>query len=403
MLSLGIIIFRLFLIKRINRTQRHITNVSENEYEYDNKKDIKRDSISSSEISLCNIEDLRSRQIGQKAFEAEREIGRGNFGRFYKGYLYGLYGYNSKTTIAIKSAEERMTNEDINFLIDEAKMLNMIEPHPNLVSMIGCDGSKLQSKREFHILLEYCEQGDLRSYLKTHKIDIISGNENDVHNSRSVLKLALDIAKGMRFLQRKEIMHGDLQAKNVWMADSILTSGLPLAKIADFGLSKEFRHKYGYEKTNRMEVPWKWMAPEYIFDDYFTLSSDCWSYGVVLWEIMSLGRTPYGYQLYDKVAGMLESGYRLPCPQDMVEAFWSPKNLYNSITEMCFVEDPLIRCNFNDIVKTIESCLSEKELEEYESMEREYQTRMADNYLRIGREEYQTKRNLVQNKQIPRD
>ena len=98
-----------------------------------------------------------------------------------------------------------------------------------------------------------------------------------------------------------------------------IASGSPrfVAKISDFGLSKTFYDNITYAKQKRQYVPWKWMAPEFLQKNCLTLISDVWSFGIVLWEIFSLGREPYMGQTVSEVSNKLKTGYYLPCPEEV--------------------------------------------------------------------------------------
>ena len=90
-----------------------------------------------------------------------------------------------------------------------------------------------------------------------------------------------------------------------------------VAKVSDFGLSKTFYDNISYRKQKRNYVPWKWMAPEYLNTSRFTLASDVWSFGVVIWEIFSLGKEPYVGQSVENMITKLKTGYSLPCPEEV--------------------------------------------------------------------------------------
>ena len=155
----------------------------------------------------------------------------------------------------------------------------------------------------------------------------------------------------MSYLAEKKIMHGDLAARNILMSEDPLKRKCPLAKVADFGLDKKFYSNEKYRKASRMCVPWKWMAIEYLKDDYFTLKSDVWSFAVLIWEILSFGREPYGHQDYDQILTNLEQGYRLPFPEssknclsfDLLPSFEiTPPKIMNSLSEIIVIECPLL-------------------------------------------------------------
>ena len=92
-----------------------------------------------------------------------------------------------------------------------------------------------------------------------------------------------------------------------------------VAKISDFGLSKTFYDNIRYKKQKRQYVPWKWMALEYLQTGQFTITSDVWSYGIVLWELFSLGKEPYMNKDLEDMLFQLKNGYHLPCPEEALE------------------------------------------------------------------------------------
>ena len=98
--------------------------------------------------------------------------------------------------------------------------------------------------------MEFCLHGNLKDYLIRNKDQIISENDGMAINSRCLVKWAHNIAKGMRLLSEREIMHGDLAARNILVGENPLKGQYPVALIADFGLSKNFGDYATYVKTN---------------------------------------------------------------------------------------------------------------------------------------------------------
>ena len=88
------------------------------------------------------------------------------------------------------------------------------------------------------------------------------------------------------------------------------------AKVSDFGLSKTFYDNIRYTRQNQHYIPWKWMALEYLQNGHLTITSDVWSYGVILWEIFSFGKEPYINVSVEDMLSQLKSGYYLQCPED---------------------------------------------------------------------------------------
>ena len=209
-----------------------------NEIEHDLVHLVSNDkSLISEPLSSASFEKIpynTKREISLSSFAINGELGSGNFGKVFRGELTGLYSSDSKTPIAIKSVQGGDHNA-LNDLICEIKLMSYIKPHPNLVSMIGSCRSELDAVGKIWLLIEYCEYGDLKSYLVAEKNNILSGKENDTINNHSILKWVYHVCKGMQYLSESKIMHGDLAARNVLIGENVLTNGGPVAKIADFG------------------------------------------------------------------------------------------------------------------------------------------------------------------------
>ena len=125
----------------------------------------------------------RKREIGRSAFKIEVEIGSGNFGKVHRGQLVGICEARQNTTVAIKSVRESADGTGLQDLICEIKILSRINPHPNLVSMIGSCTSELQENREIWLIIEFCEYGDFKNFLRKNKIQILTNEDGEVLNS----------------------------------------------------------------------------------------------------------------------------------------------------------------------------------------------------------------------------
>ena len=148
----------------------------------------------------------------------------------------------------------------------------------------------------------------------------------------------------MEYLASKNCIHRDLAARNVLvMSDETL-------KIADFGLARDIHaHEY-YRKTTHGRLPVKWMAPETLSVNKYTTASDVWSFGITLWEITTLGETPYSAIRHEDLPPMIKRGYRLPKPT------FCPLDLYH-LMHHTWKYDPEKRPSFPDIVRILEKML----------------------------------------------
>ena len=200
-----------------------------------------------------------------------------------------MYQKGSKTTVAIKATKGTTEGVQLRDFLHEIKIMSHIRPHLNLVNMIGSCSRDLENQRKLWLIIEFCHCGELKCYLIENKKQLLSGTEDDSINSRCLLNWSHDIAKGMEFLSSNNIRHGDLAARNVMLDDSPIQSGRPVAKVADFGLSKQLETGQNYKKENSLMINLKniksfikrWLAltknVQYSFK-LFTIVIFLWTY-----------------------------------------------------------------------------------------------------------------------------
>lgn len=123
-----------------------------------------------------------------------------------------------------------------------------------------------------------------------------------------LIKFSADISSGMSFLHAKNICHRDLAARN------ILVDEFKTAKIADFGFARDLDQSYYYRRNADAPIPVKWMAPESLFDRKVYQNSDVWSFGVLMWEIFTLGGNPYPSVPVENLFDYLKDGNRMSKP-----------------------------------------------------------------------------------------
>ncbi|KAF5271286.1 hypothetical protein FQR65_LT05301 [Abscondita terminalis] len=302
----------------------------------------------------------------------DKIIGQGAFGIVRKGYLKNPDG--SERVVAIKMLKENPTGEEIKTFEQEIEIMKSVGPHPHLVSLLGCSSSHGCS--DPFLVVEFCAKGDLQSYLRavwerlvgqstetryinTPSIfeDIKFGNyfsnkmyilsDDALLKPRDLLSFGRQITMGMEYLSNLRVVHRDLAARNVLMCEN------GTVKVADFGLSRDVYQDNIYLKTGAGKLPVKWMALESLSHQQYTTQSDVWSFGVVLWEIVTLGGNPYATISPGDMLNVLRRGYRMECPKNCsIELY--------SIMQMCWMESPLERPNFNELRIMLEKLLEDE-------------------------------------------
>ncbi|XP_014228085.1 vascular endothelial growth factor receptor kdr-like isoform X1 [Trichogramma pretiosum] len=184
--------------------------------------------------------------------------------------------------------------------------------------------------------------------------------------TQDLLLWAFQVARGMEYLCKRKVLHGDLAARNILLAEN------NVVKICDFGLAKSMYKDENYQKKSDGPVPIKWMAIESIRDRVFSTQSDIWSFGIVLWEFFSLAETPYPGMQAEKQYQKLIEGYRMERPK------YATEDVY-SIMKRCWRSKPVLRPSFSELVDSLGDLMDERIKQEYIEMNSPYMDLNATN------------------------
>uniref|UniRef100_A0AAY4B9M1 receptor protein-tyrosine kinase n=1 Tax=Denticeps clupeoides TaxID=299321 RepID=A0AAY4B9M1_9TELE len=320
-------------------------------------------------------------------------LGAGAFGKVVEATAYGLGTDEIITRVAVKMLKPSAHSEEREALMSELKILSHLGPHDNIVNLLGActQGGPML------MITEYCSHGDLLNFLRSRGemfiISIISEHgssedsclykniskqevrirsdsgiscsasdyqdmtlgmksrplsEETEMNSlglEDLIRFSYEVAQGMDFLASRNCIHRDVAARNVLLTECCV------AKICDFGLARDIMNDSNYVVKGNARLPVKWMSPESIFDCVYTVQSDVWSYGIMLWEIFSLGKSPYPEIMVDpRFYKMIKDGYHMSSPD------FAPPEIYN-IMEMCWNLEPTLRPTFSKVGQLIEKLL----------------------------------------------
>ncbi|CAH8455688.1 unnamed protein product [Schistosoma turkestanicum] len=264
-----------------------------------------------------------SKEIDPRRIMIRSTIGEGEFGKVCAGDFITT-GENKIQLVAIKMLHPDVSEKTRQDFLTEANTLSQLD-HPNIVQLIGLV-TKSEPKM---IVIEFMENGSMDNYLRRN------GNTLSMEQ---LLYMLRDVACGMNYLSRLNFVHRDLAARN------ILVDKFNVCKVSDFGLTRKCdsdSDEDAYTFTGG-KVPIRWMAPEAIMYRKITFASDVWSFGIVTWELFSLGERPYWNWTNQAVIAMLEKGYRLPSPNIC------PADIYKIVTS-CWNSNPDQRPDFSSI------------------------------------------------------
>uniref|UniRef100_A0A8C9YLL5 receptor protein-tyrosine kinase n=1 Tax=Sander lucioperca TaxID=283035 RepID=A0A8C9YLL5_SANLU len=346
-------------------------------------------------------------------------LGAGAFGKVVEATAYGLGKEDNVVRVAVKMLKASAHSDEREALMSELKILSHLGHHQNIVNLLGActyGGPVL-------VITEYCSLGDLLNFLRQKaetfenfvmNVPNVIEDSNDYKNICSqkqfirsdsgisstpsssylemrpsqvanmesspdpqtvceetgdwpldiddLLRFSFQVAQGLDFLAAKNCIHRDVAARNV------LLTNHRVAKICDFGLARDIMNDSNYVVKGNARLPVKWMAPESIFDCVYTVQSDVWSYGILLWEIFSLGKSPYPSVAVDsRFYKMVKRGYQMCQPN------FAPAEIY-MIMKMCWNLEPTERPTFSKIAQMIERLLGdqpEQELLIYQNVQQQ--------------------------------
>ncbi|XP_016843934.1 tyrosine kinase receptor Cad96Ca isoform X2 [Nasonia vitripennis] len=265
-------------------------------------------------------------------------LGEGCFGQVWKCEALEINATPGTTIVAVKTLKENATERERLDLAQELKVMKSLEPHPNVVRLLGC----CTEREPMFVILEYVSGGKLQSFLRASREERNQGGPG--LTSRDLTSFVYQVAKGMEYLASKGVIHRDLAARNVLIDDN------RVCKVADFGFARDVAANQIYERKSEGRLPIRWMAPESLYDNIFSVKSDIWSFGVLIWEIVTLGSTPYPGLAAAEVMRRIKEGYRLDRPEHC------KRELYN-IMYYCWDKDPACRPSFTELVNLAEGLL----------------------------------------------
>nr|XP_058956064.1 vascular endothelial growth factor receptor 3-like isoform X3 [Pocillopora verrucosa] len=301
------------------------------------------------EMELLNVE-VDEWEIEVNRILLQDVIGRGAFGAVWRALLSSPNGRPGNRTVAAKCFTPTAGEEGRKCLMREIELGKILgdSNQPNIVKFIGC------VTRQVHpiLIMEHLPCGDLLGYMrKCRGINdryYLGEGRPQVLNNYDLVLFAKQIAAGMVFLGSRGIIHRDLAARNVLLDNNYV------CKVTDFGMAYQ-SFKYGHGNAKKGCLPIKWTAPEILLGNFAGLStlSDVWSYGIVLYEIVTLGGIPYEGWSEGNVVARVTHGYKLPKPDHVDDKLYA-------IMKRCWNFDPDFRPPFENLRRRMDTYLREE-------------------------------------------
>ncbi|XP_054163602.1 proto-oncogene tyrosine-protein kinase ROS-like isoform X2 [Oppia nitens] len=281
------------------------------------------------------------KRIARDQISETNLLGSGNFGEVFEGKWLEIVNNESLVTkVAIKTLRKGATDNDKTNFLEEAKRMAGFK-HPHIIQLYGiCLDANLIS-----LVLELMEGGDLQKYLRDNRP--MNGIPSSL-TMQDLVNICTDVAKGCKYLEERHFIHRDLAARNCLI--SSFDPKTRVVKIGDFGLARDIYKNDYYRPDGKSALPVRWMSPESLIDGVFTSQSDVWSFGVLLYEVLSLGEQPYQIKSHIQVLEYVRCGGILEQPINC------PDEIYR-LMKRCWIYDPEDRPNFFDCLEELENIM----------------------------------------------
>ncbi|XP_063228981.1 atrial natriuretic peptide receptor 2-like [Bacillus rossius redtenbacheri] len=301
---------------------------------YDKKVQQTKNYIKSLGIDLLPpMSGLDKWEIPRDKVVINRKLGEGAFGTVYGGEAY----FNEKGWVAVAVKTLKVgsrTEEKLDFL-SEAEVMKRFD-HKNIVRLLG-----VCTKNEpVYTVMEFMLYGDLKTFLlaRRHLVNEKMSEESDEISSKKLTSMALDVARALSYLAELKYVHRDVASRNC------LVNASRVVKLGDFGMTRPMYESDYYKFNRKGMLPVRWMAPESLGLGIFTPSSDVWSYGVMLYEIITFGSFPFQGLSNNQVLEHVKAGNVLTIPTGI-------KPLLEGLIRSCWNADPKKRPQASEIVE----------------------------------------------------
>ncbi|XP_067682069.1 uncharacterized protein [Haliotis asinina] len=293
-------------------------------------------------------------ELDPKQLKFSTQLGQGAFGKVVTGYY-------CDQKVAIKLIKEGAPLSYKEDLVAEINLMKRVGSHPNIVAMIGA----CTLNEPIALIMEFIPHGNLQNFMKKCRlegdlrkrsdgaseiaysmVDDSGGIENYFITPTDMLSFARQVAMAMEYLTDRRYVHRDLAARNVLLGPN------KVVKLCDFGLSRDIYNDNQYKKLTNGKLPLKWMAIESLRDRVFTTQSDVWSFGILLWEIVTMGASPYPHIALSDLYYVLVNGYRMEKTSNCSDELYA-------LMLQCWAANPADRPCFTQLRMMLEELMEE--------------------------------------------